>query len=137
MYGSSARLVASALLLSGLWATAASAHHSFNTYDMSKTVAVSGTLKEFRWGAPHSSMVLVYKDKKGATAQMSLISGSPLAFSKQGFAPRDFHKGDKVTLTYHPYVNGLPGGALASLTMNGRTFSDAEAAAAIAGGAGQ
>jgi len=135
MYGSSARLTATALLLGGLWTTAALAHHSFNTYDMSKTVAVSGTLKEFRWGAPHSSMVLVYKDKKGATAQMSLISGSPLAFYKQGFAPRDFHKGDKVQVTYHPYVNGMPGGALATLTMNGRTFSDKEAAAAISGGA--
>jgi hypothetical protein len=137
MYGLSARLTATALLLGGLWATAASAHHSFNAYDMSKTAAVEGTLKEFRWGAPHSAMVLVYKDKKAATAQMTLVSGSPLAFSKQGFAPRDFHKGDKLQVTYHPTVNGMPGGALATLTMNGRTFSDTEAAGAISGGAGR
>jgi hypothetical protein len=137
MFGSSARRGAIALILGGLWATASSAHHSFNLYDMSKTAAVSGTLKEFRWGAPHSSMVLVYQDEKGETAQMSLVCGSPLAFDKQGFAPRDFHKGDKVELTYHPYVNGSPGGVLASLVMNGRTYSDAEAAAAISGGSNQ
>jgi hypothetical protein len=133
MYRSSARLTATALLLGGLWAAAASAHHSFNAYDMSKTAAVSGTLKEFRWGAPHSAMVLVYKDRKGATAQMSLVSASPLAFSRQGFAPRDFHKGDKVQVTYHPNVNGRPGGVLATLTMNGRTFTDTEAASATSG----
>lgn len=137
MYGSSARAAAIALFLSVFGITGAWAHHSFNAYDMSKKASVAGTLKEFRWGAPHSAMVLVYKDKKGATAQMSLISGSPLAFSKQGFAPRDFHKGDKVQVTYHPNVNGLPGGVLASLTMNGRTFTDTEAASAISGGAGR
>jgi hypothetical protein len=133
MYRSSAGLAATALFFSAVGATAALAHHSFNAYDMSKKVSVAGTLKEFRWGAPHSAMVLVYKDKKGATAQMSLISGSPLAFSRQGFSPRDFHKGDKVQVTYHPNVNGLPGGVLASLTMNGRTFSDTEAASATSG----
>ena len=133
MYGSSVRVAAAALFFSALGATAAWAHHSFNAYDMSKKVAVAGTLKEFRWGAPHSAMVLIYKDKKGATAQMSLISGSPLAFSRQGFKPRDFHKGDKVQVTYHPNVNGLPGGVLASLTINGRTFTDTEAASATSG----
>ncbi|EGY02636.1 hypothetical protein AZA_01647 [Nitrospirillum viridazoti Y2] len=137
MFGLSARMGATALFLGGLWATASSAHHSFNLYDMSKTAAVSGTLKEFRWGAPHSSMVLVYKDEKGETAEMLLVSGSPLAFAKQGFAPRDFHKGDKIELTYHPYVNGSPGGVLASLVMNGRTYSDTEAAGAASGGLGQ
>ena len=135
MYGPSARRVATALVLSGLWATTAWAHHSFNAYDMSKTLRVSGTLKDFRWGAPHSSMVLRYQDRNGATAQMSLVSASPLAFSKQGFKPRDFHSGDRIRVTYHPNVNGSPGGVLATLTMNGRTFSDTEAAGAISGGA--
>jgi hypothetical protein len=81
-------------------------------------------------------MVLIYKDKNGATARMSLISASPLAFSRQGFRPRDFHSGDRVEVTYHPNVNGRPGGVLATLTMNGRTFTDTEAASAISGGAG-
>ena len=40
----------------------ANAHHSFNAYDMSKTESASGSIKEFRWGAPHSSMVLIYSD---------------------------------------------------------------------------
>ena len=107
----------------------ASAHHSFASYDMLKVMSQSGTLKEFRWGAPHSSMVLIYTDKDGKSAEMSIVSGSPLMFAKQGFAPRDFKAGDKVTVGYHPNFNGAPGGAMATLTLpGGRTFSDVEAA---------
>jgi hypothetical protein len=117
-------------------AAPAFAHHSFNAYDLSRTESVSGSIKEFRWGAPHSSMVLIYLDKNGKQQTMSVVSGSPLMFSKQGFAPRDFHRGDKVTLTYHPNTSGGVGGALASLTLpDGRTFKDNEAAARGAPGA--
>ncbi|EIZ79426.1 hypothetical protein WSK_1990 [Novosphingobium sp. Rr 2-17] len=114
----------------GLLAAPVLAHHSFAAYDMKSLKTASGTLKEFRWGAPHSSMVIVYKDK-GKDAQMSIVSGSPLMFSKKGFAPRDFKRGDKVKVIFHPNANGAPGGALAGLTLSdGRTFSDDEAARA-------
>jgi Family of unknown function (DUF6152) len=114
-----------ALLVSPAWA-----HHSFNAYDMSKTATMAGTIKEFRWGAPHASMVLAYKDKSGKQGTMSVVTGSPTAFSRQGFKPRDFKKGDPVTLVYHPNVNGTPGGAMSALTLpDGRTYKDAEAAA--------
>jgi len=113
------------------------AHHSFNAYDVSKTESASGSIKEFRWGAPHSSLVLIYVDKQGKQQTMSLISGSPLMFSKQGFAPRDFHRGDKVTVTYHPNTSGAAGGAMASLTLpDGKTYKDSEAAAAAPGAPG-
>ena len=108
------------------------AHHSFAGYDMTKTIgAQAATIKEFRWGAPHSSMVLIYLDKSGKEQTMSIVSGSPLMFSKQGFAPRDFHRGDKVTVTYHPNTSGGSGGALASMTLpDGKIYKDAEVAAA-------
>lgn len=129
------RLGLAVTAVAALAAAPAFAHHSFNAYDMSKTESASGVIKEFRWGAPHSSLVLVFLDKSGKQQTMSVVSGSPLMFSKQGFAPRDFHRGDKVTLTYHPNTGGGLGGALATLTLpDGRTFKDAEAAAA--GGAG-
>jgi hypothetical protein len=119
--------------VAALAAAPALAHHSFNAYDMSKIETVSGSIKEFRWGAPHSSVVLLFLDKDGQQQTMSLVSGSPLAFSKQGFAPRDFHRGDKVTVSYHPNTGGAPGGALASLTLpDGKTYKDAEVAAAPA-----
>jgi hypothetical protein len=127
------RLLTCSAAVVALAAAPAFAHHSFNAYDISKTESVSGSIKEFRWGAPHSSLVLVYLDKNGKQQTMSLVSGSPLMFSKQGFAPRDFHRGDKVTVTYHPNTSGAGGGALASLTLpNGKAYRDAEVALAAA-----
>jgi len=124
------KAIALTALAVGVVAGPAWAHHSFNAYDMSRTVRQAGEIKEFRWGAPHASMVLAYKNK-GKDATMSVVTGSPLAFSRQGFKPRDFHKGDKVVLVYHPNVNGLPGGAMSTLILpDGRTYKDTEAAAA-------
>ncbi|EIZ79119.1 hypothetical protein WSK_2306 [Novosphingobium sp. Rr 2-17] len=121
-------------LSAALGAAPALAHHSFRAYDMSKTVTVSATIKEFRWGAPHSSLIVMYQDAKGKTSSMSLGSGSPMVFIKQGFQPRDFHTGDKVKIAYHPNVSGLPGGFMSKLTTaDGRSYSDSEAAAAPAG----
>ena len=124
------------LCLAAIMVTPAYAHHSFNAYDMTKTESASGSIKEFRWGAPHSSLVVIYRDKSGKEQTMSLVSGSPLMFSKQGFAPRDFHHGDKVTVTYHPNTSGSGGGALASLTLpGGKTYHDSEVALATVPGA--
>ena len=125
------RLALSLSVVAAIVAAPAFAHHSFAAYDMSKTETVSGSLKEFRWGAPHSSMVVIYHDKSGKEQAMSVVTGSPAALSRQGFTPRDFHSGDKVTVTYHPNTSGGIGGALATLTLpNGRTYNDNEAAAA-------
>lgn len=125
-----AGMAASVVIGIGLAATPAIAHHSFAAYDLNQTLSAEGTLKEFRWGAPHSSLVLIYVDK-GAEKQMSIISGSPLLFSRQGLSPRDFKRGDKVKVTYHPNISGQPGGALATLKLpNGKSFSDTEAARA-------
>jgi hypothetical protein len=45
-------------------------------------------------------------------------------------APRDFHRGDKVTVTYHPNTSGGSGGALATMTLpDGKMYKDTEVAA--------
>lgn len=119
--------MAPVLALAVLGGGPAQAHHSFRAYDLTKSVAISATIKEFRWGAPHSSLIVMYKDANGQSSSMSLGSGSPTAFIKQGFQPRDFHIGDKVQVVYHPNVSGLPGGFMAKLTTaDGRTYSDME-----------
>ena len=129
------RAVALAAVAGSLAVGTASAHHSFAAYDMSKTQTAAGTIKEFRWGAPHSSMVLTYKDKSGKAGSMSILTGSPLTFSRQGFTARDFRRGDAVTVVYHPNVSGQPGGAMSSLTLkDGRKYSDGEASG-VSGGA--
>lgn len=110
-----------------LLALPASAHHSFAAYDLSKTVTVSGTVKEFRWGAPHAALLLAYVDAKGKKADLMVQSGAPAAFARQGFNPKDLRPGQKVELAYHPNRNNSLGGAMASLKLpDGRIFKDME-----------
>ncbi|MDB6012436.1 MAG: hypothetical protein JWL65_4686 [Gammaproteobacteria bacterium] len=100
-----------------LWTLPSYAHHSFAAYDQKITKTVAGTLKEFDWNAPHSGMTVVYMNEQGAVAEVSVTTGSPSVISGQGFKPKDFRLGAKVTLSWHPNRNGLPGGELVELKL--------------------
>ena len=103
------------------------AHHSFAGYDMTKTLTAEATLKEFRWGAPHSSAVFMIKGPNGNAEEMTVAAGGPSMFFKQGFKPRDFQVGDKMEISWHPSTSGHIGGMLASMKLpNGHVFKDAE-----------
>jgi hypothetical protein len=116
----------SAVLAAGL-AAPLSAHHSFSGYDMQKTLSGSATLKEFRWGAPHSMVVFMIKGADGKPQEVAMGSASPAAFAKQGFKPRDFKVGEKMEITWRPSKSGATGGLLATMKLaDGRTFGDNE-----------
>jgi hypothetical protein len=103
------------------------AHHSFAGYDMTKTVTAKAVLKEFRWGAPHSTAVFTIKGSDGKDVDVTIASATPAMFVKQGFAPRDFKAGEEMEVAWHPAANGNLGGALALIRFHdGRTFNDTE-----------
>ncbi|HEY5755972.1 MAG TPA: DUF6152 family protein [Steroidobacter sp.] len=107
-----------------------SAHHSFAGYDMSKTSNAQATIKEFRWGAPHSAAVFVIKGSDGKQQEVTVASAAPSMFVKQGFKPKDFRVGDKVEISWHPSRSGATGGILSTLKLpDGRVFKDTEFAA--------
>lgn len=109
------------------WVGAAYAHHSFAAYDMAHSVTVQATIKEFRWSAPHSSVVLAFKLPNGEVRELNLITGTPEMFVRQGITPKSMRAGDKVEAIYHPNINGSAGGSLAGLTLpDGRKFKDQE-----------
>jgi len=116
----------SVILAAGL-AAPVSAHHSFSGYDMSKTMSAPATLKEFRWGAPHSMVVFVIKGADGKPQEVTMASASPAALNRAGFKPRDFKVGDKMDVTWNPSKSGAVGGQLKTITLpDGRKFADAE-----------
>lgn len=103
------------------------AHHSAVGYDRSKTIGAHATLKEFRWGAPHSTAVFEIQTAGGKVQEITVASAAPSMFFKQGFKPRDFKAGDNMDITWHPARSGIPGGQLASVKLaDGRTFKDTE-----------
>lgn len=120
----------SLLLVSGLAmipVMPAVAHHSFAGYDLTQTLTGSATIKEFRWGAPHSTGVFVIKSKDGKESELTLASSSPTSFLRQGFNPRDFKVGEKVDLSWHPSKSGAPGGLMAGMKLkDGRVFNEKE-----------
>lgn len=115
------------LALAAAIAAPASAHHSGAGYDMKKTYTAQATLKEFRWGAPHSAAVFVIKDKNGKSQEINVATASPGMLTRQGFKPKDFKVGEKVEIAWHPSRNGNLGGTLSSIKLpDGRIFKDAE-----------
>jgi hypothetical protein len=114
----SGHLYTIALLMSGLVPAAfALAHHSYAAYDQNHINTVEGTLEDFDWSAPHSSMTVVYLDKTGTEQRVSATTGAPNTIVRQGFKVSDFKVGMKVELRWYPNLNGSAGGELALLKM--------------------
>ena len=68
-----------------LLATAAWAHHSFAAFDLTKTVEVSGEVKEWRWTNPHSWLVVATRDASGAAQEINLEANGPGYLVRQGW----------------------------------------------------
>lgn len=119
------RLITTSLLLAV--AVSTSAHHSYAMYDMTKTLSTKATVKEFRWGAPHSSISLVVQSEDGGQKVLTLQGAAPTTMAKAGFNPKDFRRGIKVEVTYNPLRGDELGGTLTSLKFeDGRVFVDNE-----------
>jgi len=121
----SVRAWAMAATSTGAWAIAwllggaplAQAHHSSASVDTSKTLSVSGTLKEFDFSAPHGQIIVISLDANGAEVETRVSTVAPTGLIRQGFKPKDFESGQKVAMTYHPNRNYEFGGIMMTLTL--------------------
>ena len=101
-------------------AASVSAHHSFAMFDMTKVVAVTATIKEFQWTAPHALLWVVEDPKPGeATGNMWTIelSTGPAPLTRVGWTKRSVQPGDRVTIELSPLRSGEPGGSFKKLTI--------------------
>lgn len=103
----------------------APAHHSFATFDMTKEVKLSGTVREFRWQNPHVWIYLLVK--QGANDQVwEIEGGSLLGLKREGWTRDSFKPGDKVTISIHPTRDGSHGGSyVIGVTADGKTLGHA------------
>jgi uncharacterized protein DUF6152 len=94
----------------------AQAHHSMAMFDQTKTVVLSGTVKQFQWTNPHCYIQLMVKDPSGAQKEWSLEMGAPMYLYAKGWRPASLKPGSAISVTINPLRNGEPGGIV--LTAN-------------------
>ena len=105
----------------------ASAHHSYTRFDMTRTVTLEGTVKEFQWTNPHVWIQLLVKDPAtGKDVEWSVESDSPNMLARRGWTRKALQPGDKATLVVHPLkiASSTLSGALDSGIANGKKLGE-------------
>lgn len=90
-----------ALLAVSLSAAPALAHHSAAVFDLTRTVAVEGTVERYEWANPH-----VYLHLATSEGSWLVEAGSPSMMQRAGWTPTSFASGDRVTVELNPARNG-------------------------------
>jgi hypothetical protein len=88
------------------------AHHSGAMFDNTKTVELTGTVKEFQWTNPHI-WIQVNVDKAGAPGgkeEWSVEGGSPNSLSRNGWRKTTFTPGAAVSIRVNPMRDGSHAG---------------------------
>lgn len=92
---------AAVILVAALSAASLQAHHSPSAiFDMSKHVAVTGTLMRVDWINPHIVLAVEAKDASGKVEQWTFQSNPPSWYKSVGLARADFAKaiGQQITV---------------------------------------
>lgn len=85
------------------------AHHSFEMFDVQKTVDLTGTVKQWQWTNPHA-WIQLNVEHDGTVTEWSLEGVSVNQLERQGWKRNMLSVGDTVTVTIHPLRNGKSGG---------------------------
>jgi len=116
------RLVAAlaGIILTGVLAAPALAHHSFAMYDQTTTKTLSGKLTRYVPGSNHAQLIFqVLVDagkpvmKDGKPMQWGVETGSAAAMARLGVAPDTFPEGTVFTVRLYQLRDGRSFGALA------------------------
>lgn len=96
----------------------AMAHHSGAMFDRSRTITLEGTLKEYRFVAPHSWIsVIATANGAGKEERWDVEAATASRMKAQGITPERLKVGDKVTLRIHPLRDGRKAGSLIDITL--------------------
>jgi len=93
------------------------AHHSPVMFDMTKSVTIEGTVVEFSWTNPHSSIQLDVPNASGAMERWGVEMGSPSSMVKAGWKSTILRAGEHVSVTVRPMKSGERGGMFVSIKL--------------------
>jgi hypothetical protein len=99
-----------------LAAAPALGHHAFAMFDQTKTVYLTGTVKQFELVNPHGWLHVYVVNDKGETSTWSFEGGSVNQLVSLGW--KDIVRpGDKVVVGFHALKDGSHGGQLMSMKL--------------------
>jgi len=99
------------------------AHHGAASYDTSKTITVSGTVKEYVWANPHVFVKLDAKDDSDNMVHWVIEAWNPVTQSSRGWNKNTFKPGDEVIVDVTPAKNNQPVGEFKGhIVINGKQF---------------
>jgi hypothetical protein len=88
----------------------AMAHHSGAMFDRSKTLEITGNVKEFQYTNPHSWLLVTVTEADGKATDWAFEAEGPSTLLKNGVKKSSVTPGEKVTVTTNPLRDGRPGG---------------------------
>jgi len=92
------------------------AHHSTAAYDYTKTLTLTGEVRDFQWSNPHCYIQLLVADA-GGQREWSIESGTPSLNARSGWTKGSVKPGDKVTIVVSPMRDGTSAATLRSITL--------------------
>jgi hypothetical protein len=112
----------SCIIAVALSTTTLPAHHGTSaSYEMNKTISVTGTVTEFDFGYPHPALFFDVKGEKGEIVKWGAeFLPTPAVLRNLGWTRETIKFGDTVVLGCHPSRSGKPVCALQTLSINGK-----------------
>ena len=93
------------------------AHHTADAIDLERRIELSGTVKQFAWTNPITTLSLVGAPAKGKPQEWLLDLSSPGSLARKGVTKTSLRPGDRISVTIHPLKDGQPGGRVISLVL--------------------
>jgi uncharacterized protein DUF6152 len=128
-------MITTLLLVAILMSVSVYAHHSAAGIDRTKSVTVEGTVKQFKWGNPHSWLEVEVANNKGGSDIWNFEMNPPAYLVRSGWKSTSVKAGDKIKVTARPFMNGEPGGIFMSVTLDNGQVLGAGATPSPLGGA--
>ena len=98
----------------------AAAHHSFALFDVTKTVALEGTVKRFEWTNPHSWITLEVLGPRNQADEWLIELPPAGVLAREGWNKNFVKVGEKLSVHVNPLKNGGKGGSLESFSFDER-----------------
>ncbi len=118
------RRIAAAALGLGLLAAAsgALAHHSGAMFEPTKTITLTGTIKEFNWTNPHAWVHIMAPNAAGVVHPWAVECSTINIIARKGWKATSLKPGDRVTMVVRPARDGRAEGLMMNVTLPGGTI---------------